>query len=130
MPSLWPPSGFVPKPEMTRPLTGQRKLLPVIGSGLGSWVLLATRCGSPPVISGAASAVLCALPGSGAAPGAGIVVVFTLRTPDGAVSAWATDGAAVPAGMMSFWPIWSASARTSFRARMAFSLAPSFSAMP
>src|SRR5665811_1100210 len=44
MPSLCPPSGLVPKPEMTRPFTGQRKLPPAMGSGLGSCVVLATFC--------------------------------------------------------------------------------------
>src|ERR1044071_7141633 len=43
MPSLWPPSGLVPNTETMRPFTGQRKLLPDMGSGVGSCSLVATR---------------------------------------------------------------------------------------
>src|SRR5690554_2062206 len=67
---------------------------------------------------------------SAALPGAGMVVVFTLRTPDDVAalsgSACASDGAAEPAGMIRVWPIWRLSARTLLRARIAASSAPSF----
>ncbi len=65
---------------------------------------------------------------AGAAPGAMIVVVFTLRTPD-ELAAAATAGAADAAGMMSFWPICRLSARTPLRCMMAFASVPSLSAM-
>src|SRR5262249_17834261 len=105
MPSLWPPSGLVPKPETTRPFTGQRKLLPDMGSGAGSCSLVAT-CSvlgvlgpgplGPVVSFDAATAAGCrgvsffgAPPAFAACwasssarevPGAGIVVVFTTCT--------------------------------------------------
>src|SRR5262249_18704099 len=105
MPSLWPPSGLVPKPETMRPFTGQRKLLPDMGSGVGSCSLVAT-CGvlgvlGPgalgPVVSfdaatgaagGGASffgaplafAVCWASSSAREVPGAGILVVFTTCT--------------------------------------------------
>src|SRR5690348_6078743 len=103
MPSLWPPSTSVPKPETTRPFTGQRKLLPDMGSGAGSCSFVAT-CGVLGVLGpGALGPVVSFDAATGAAggvfffgapafaacwasssarevPGAGIVVVFTMCT--------------------------------------------------
>src|SRR5262245_38913482 len=103
MPSLLPPSGLVPKPDTTRPLTGQRKLFPDMASGAGSCSLVAT-CGVSvlepgplgPVVSfdaeigavgglsffGAPPAFAACWASSSAreVPGAGIVVVFTTCT--------------------------------------------------
>src|SRR5918994_3968465 len=106
MPSLWPPSGRVPNWAMTRPLTGQRKLLPDIGSGAGNCSTLARRGLPWPVISGDAATSSVPLDGflaaglappsasvssaSDVAPGGRMVVVLTTRA---AVSPWA-DGVA------------------------------------
>src|SRR4029079_5025385 len=84
--------------EITRPFTGQRKLLPDIGSGAGSCSLLA-RCGAVgPVVSGEAAAWLageaclcldwasavfaadCDSSSARDVPGGGMVVVFTTCT--------------------------------------------------
>src|SRR4029077_4113667 len=79
MPSLWPPSGLVLNSERMRPCTGQRKLLPDMGSGAGSCWVLATCGFCPPMTLGAlaSAGALCTFAPD---PGAVTVVVFTTCT--------------------------------------------------
>src|SRR6478735_7841825 len=154
MPSLWPPSALEPNSEMMRPCTGQRKLLPDIGSGCGSCSVLvpeafavaiavlvsgvlgsagldsAVLVGEPPPITSSDAAIVgfaaLALSSDTDCVGAG-------EGSDGLLAS-ATSGAGVSCfalGMIRVWLIWSRSARVSlFAAINSFSVILNLLAMP